>query len=435
VTWAATGGTIDASGVYKAGSRGGTYRVVATHTDGAFADTAAVAIDEPVPAPTLARVVLRPASVSLTTGADTQFVAWGRDSNGDSVAISATFSATGGSITSAGLYTAGSSAGTYRVLAAAGGLADTTLVTLTTPEVAPPPAPAEGSVPYGAFAAWQTTTALKDNSDYFTVGMGSDDASFIIARIDAARRMGKKVLLVMTGGKHDNYLSVIDGVLQFDRSKWNAKMQTFNTAEIRQAVAAGVADGVVVGNSVMDEPHVAGGADGGGNTWGPAGTMTKARVDDLCGYVKRIFPSLPTGVVHRHDVFEPTKDYQLCDFIVSQYAYRIGSVTTFRDAGLAFARRSNIRIAFSLNILDGGVQDKDGTWDCSGTGGKGTYSPNCRMTSQQVKDFGTTLGPAGCAMLMWRYDDAYMANTGNQAAFKAVAESLAKLQAVSCSST
>ena len=43
----------------------------------------------------------------------------------------------------------------------------------------------------------------------------------------------------------------------------------------------GVADGTIIGSRVMDEPYVSGGATGGGNTWGPKGTMTKARVDTL----------------------------------------------------------------------------------------------------------------------------------------------------------
>jgi hypothetical protein len=435
VTWSATGGSIDAAGVYKAGATAGTYRVVATHTGGSLADTAGVTIEAeeappPPPAsPTLAEVVVKPVSVSLTTGAVRQFLAFGRDSNGDSLAVVASYSASGGSITRAGLYTAGSTAGTFRVVAVVEGLADTAVVTLTAPEVEPPPAPVEGSVPYGAFAAWRGTE-LKQNSDYFTLGMGADNASGIVARIDAARRMGKKVLLVMTGGDHGNYLSVIDGQLQFDRNKWNAKMQTFNTAEIRRAVAAGVADGVVVGNSVMDEPHVSGGGDG--NTWGPVGTLTKARVDELCGYVKQIFPTLPVGVVHRHDIFEPSNTYRTCDFLISQYSNRLGSVSTFRDGGLAFARRSGIAIAFSMNILNGGVQDTDGTWDCTGTGGKGTYSPNCRMTPTQVRDYGQALGQSGCAMFMWRYDDLFMANSNNQSAFKAVADLLARQPRTLC---
>src|SRR5262245_29044613 len=50
VTWRATGGRIDASGLFRAGAQSGTYRVIAA-LPGAPADTAEIAITEP-PAPT-----------------------------------------------------------------------------------------------------------------------------------------------------------------------------------------------------------------------------------------------------------------------------------------------------------------------------------------------------------------------------------------------
>src|SRR5262249_40984037 len=150
-------------------------------------------------------------------------------------------------------------------------------------------------------------------------------------------------------GPHSDYMSTIDGVYQFDESKWRAKMETFNTATIRQAVAQGVADGTIVGSSVMGEPYVSGGASGGGNTWVPGGTMTQARVAPLCGVLKQIFPTLAAGVAHQHDVFEPTKSYYVCDFIIDQYDWRRGDVTTFRDAGLAMAQRDHHAIMFGIN--------------------------------------------------------------------------------------
>jgi hypothetical protein len=137
-------------------------------------------------------------------------------------------------------------------------------------------------------------------------------------------------------------------------------------------------------------------------------------------------------VVHRHDVFEPTKSYRVCDFIVSQYSSRIGSAESFRDAGLALARRDGIAIAFSMNILNGGQQDKDGAWDCAGTGGLGGYAPNCAMTPEQIREWGSLLGSAGCALLMWQYDAAFVARPENQRAFGDVAARLARTPARSC---
>src|SRR5712691_13304831 len=123
----------------------------------------------------------------------------------------------------------------------------------------------------------------------------------------------------------------------------------------------------------MDEPHVCG--LGPANTWGPCGTMTKAKVDQLCGLVKQMFPSLPAGAEHQHGIFEPTKSYQVCDFIVDQYGANQGSVTTFRDGGLALGARDHHAILFSMSVLDGGLKDTDGTYNCTGPGqgGIGTH--------------------------------------------------------------
>jgi hypothetical protein len=250
--------------------------------------------------------------------------------------------------------------------------------------------------------------------------------SNIVSRLGAARAVKAGLMLNMTGGNHEKYMT--DGV--FDYAKWKAAMDAYNTPTIRQAIAAAVADGTIVGNSVMDEPHVHGTGDG--NTWGPAGTMTKERVDQMCSYAKAIFPTLPVGVAQRHGAFEPTKSYRVCEFIISSYGNRFGSVTAFRDEGLAMARRDGHAIIFAFNILNGGVQDREGTWDCIGTGGKGTHEPNCRMTPAQVREAGMVLGPAGCALSMWRYDAAFMANPENQRAFKDVAARLATLPAKAC---
>ena len=437
VTWTADGGSIDPSGLFTAGSTPGAFRVIALHTDGKVADTAVVTITspdqptpsdpepappaepEPEPAPTLAQVILKPGSVSLLTGATKQFAVFGRDSQGDSVSVPVSYTATGGTITSTGLYTAGETAGTFRVVAAAEGKADTAVVTLTRMAATPT---GDVGLPFGPFALLTNTTEVAP----FTMAVQSVTASTLIGRIREARAAKAKLLLNMTGGAHENYLT--NGV--FDRTKWEARMSAFNTAELRQAVAEAVADGTIVGNSVMDEPHVSGQGDG--NTWGPPGTMTKARVDSLCRYVKDIFPTLPTGVAHRHDIFEPTKSYRSCDFIISQYSSRLGSVTTFRDEGIALARRDGHAIMFAINILNGGTQDKDGTWDCVGTGGKGTFSPNCRMTPAQVRDYGSLLGPAGCGLVMWRFDSIFMANPDNQRAFRDVGQVLAGAPSKAC---
>jgi len=334
------------------------------------------------------------------------------------------FSATGGTITPDGLFTAGSTPGAVRIIAESDSAVDTATVTVA----GSAPAESTRGIPFGPFDAWDAT-GLKPNTDVFTASIGSTNPSNILRRISAARAKGVKLILTMTGGSHQNYLS--GGV--FDMAKWQRRMDAYNTPPIQSAIAAAVADGTIIGNSVMDEPHVSGLGDG--NTWGPKGTMTKARVDELCAYVKNLFPSLPVGVVHPHRAFEPDKSYRVCEFLVDQYSWRQGDVTRFRDEGLEMAQRDRMAIAFSMNVLNGGIQAKrDGSWTCPAetTEGRGTHNPNCRMTAAQVREWGALLGSAGCAFVLWRYDDAYMSDPENQRAFADIAKVLSIRPATPC---
>jgi hypothetical protein len=149
VTWTATGGTVDASGLYAAGDTPGKHHVIATHAPGTLSDTATIII--PAPASVPAEVVLVPASATLAIGTTLQFQAYGRTAGGDSVAAAVGYTSTGGTIDTNGVYTAGTAAGTYRVIArlTGGTLADTASLTVT---VATPPTPSEP--PSGAHEGW-----------------------------------------------------------------------------------------------------------------------------------------------------------------------------------------------------------------------------------------------------------------------------------------
>jgi hypothetical protein len=138
VNWSATGGTINGSGRFTAGSTEGTFRVIAVRQGDTMADTSVVTISAPTGA-TLENIEVSPATVSVQAGATQQFAAVGRMSDGSTSAVTVNWTATGGTINSAGLFTAGSSTGTFRVIAVRQGdtMADTSTVTVT----APPPRP------------------------------------------------------------------------------------------------------------------------------------------------------------------------------------------------------------------------------------------------------------------------------------------------------
>ena len=156
VTWTASGGQVDASGLFTAGDEAGAFRVVATSVGTGLVDTVLGTIDPSLPPPvgsapdptpdstptpptTLAGVALSPSTATLEVGAKQEFAMQGVLADGSSMPVLATYTATGGSITAGGLYTAGATAGTYQVIASVNGgmLADTAtlIVTVAQPEL------------------------------------------------------------------------------------------------------------------------------------------------------------------------------------------------------------------------------------------------------------------------------------------------------------
>jgi hypothetical protein len=135
VTYSATGGTITAGGLYTAGATPGTFSVIATQQSGTKADTSAVAIV--APAPTLTKLTNSPKNVTLAQNGVAQFTTSATWSDGSITTPIVTYAATGGTITAGGLYTAGVTPGTFRVIATqqGGTKADTSTVSV----IAPPP--------------------------------------------------------------------------------------------------------------------------------------------------------------------------------------------------------------------------------------------------------------------------------------------------------
>lgn len=129
VTWIATGGSISMNGLYSAGSVAGTYRVIAVQQGGTLADTSVVRVE----APTVVALGITPQYTSVTPGGSQQFTASATWSNGSTILPPVTWSATGGTVSSNGLFTAGSTPGTYRVIVAGGGKADTSSVSIGAP--------------------------------------------------------------------------------------------------------------------------------------------------------------------------------------------------------------------------------------------------------------------------------------------------------------
>ena len=295
-------------------------------------------------------------------------------------------------------------------------------VTAPTEAPATDPAVAYSGIPYGPYDLWASTAELKWGPGPFTA---SHDNAFLpsslVQRIQAARQKRVRLVLAMTGGPNE---VITDG--KFDLGKWKARMDRLNTSAIKKAVSDGVADGTIVANKLMDEPEHP--------KWG--GVPTKTMLDQMATYARKIFPTLPMGIGHGAPGFKwrSGERYKVLDWVSVQYVwnYNQGDVTAWRNQVLTFARNNGVTPMFGLNILNGGVRDSQGAWDCPNTGGKGTRTSYCRMTSEQVRTYGQTIGPSGCAMLMWRYDAAFMSKVANQSAFRDVASLLNSRPPRSC---
>jgi hypothetical protein len=169
VAWSATGGTINSSGVFTAGSRTGTFQVTASGTTTSYEDYASVTISGSGSGATISRITLSPGSATLAPSASQQFSVSATLSDGSTQSSPAvTYAATGGTVSSSGLYRAGSTAGSYRLIATSGnGKADTSAITVssTAPTItALNLTPGSVTLAAGATAQFSVTATLSNGS-------------------------------------------------------------------------------------------------------------------------------------------------------------------------------------------------------------------------------------------------------------------------------
>ena len=158
VTWGSGNGNATVSGTgLVTGVSVGTSVITATSETINGTATATVTAAPP----TLVRIILSPDTATINTGGTKQFSTVGKYSDSSTSAVTPTYSATGGSVTASGLYTAGSTGGTFRVIATSSGLADTSTLTVVKPPVALViVTPALDTVSVGS--SYQLTATTKD---------------------------------------------------------------------------------------------------------------------------------------------------------------------------------------------------------------------------------------------------------------------------------
>jgi hypothetical protein len=384
VNWTATGGTVDAGGTYTAADVPGTYHVIAATVDGAHADTAVVSVT----APTLVSLTLLPASFSLTTGGTKQLTTSGINSLGDTVAPSVTFSATGGTVNTSGLYTAGSTGGSYRVIAKSGSLADTAAVTLT----APAPAPTSGvGVPFGPAHLPNDQFGVRTWYDGALRALTTSSAS-----TDLSYAKSKTIRLVVSlPGSRGGYTN---SDKTFNMTLWKQKMDAWRpqAAMLQNYYASGT----IIANYLVDEPDCS-------SCWGGK-VITGAQVAEMGSYAKSFLPNLPTLVRAVPAWFRKVGlTGNDIDLAWAQYEGPLHQPSAkmtpeqFRDLNVADAKALGMGVIMGLNALDGG----DGSSGLPGTFDLSTVSTRWQMSAAEVERAGTVFAkePYVCAVIDWRY--------------------------------
>jgi hypothetical protein len=152
VTWSvaegAAGGTVTTVGVYTAPATNGTYHVVATSVANATKSGSASVVVSSVP---VVVVSMSPHTKSIPLGGNATFTAIVTGSSDTAVSWSVLEGAAGGSVTSAGVYTAPGTGGTYHVVATSH--ADSSKTDMATVIVAP-------------FNTWYDVTGSVDATGY-----------------------------------------------------------------------------------------------------------------------------------------------------------------------------------------------------------------------------------------------------------------------------
>ncbi|MGE5801665.1 MAG: Ig-like domain-containing protein, partial [Gemmatimonadota bacterium] len=163
VRWSASAGAITSSGLFTADSLDDDVTITASLSSGSVSGDALARKLKVV------KLIVSPDASTLRPGASQQFTTRGVRNTGDTVGVSSSYSATGGTISGSGVFTAGAVAGNYRVIASRRELGDTAAVSIVNAPVASVTViPGTASLYVGRTA--QLTATLKDSAGSVVTG-------------------------------------------------------------------------------------------------------------------------------------------------------------------------------------------------------------------------------------------------------------------------
>ena len=279
----------------------------------------------------------------------------------------------------------------------------------------------------GCWNLWVGDSWEPTGTDILGIAVGASNSAAFPDRLAFCRANGKQIMPNLT----PNEAAVLDANGNWNLNQWKAYFN--ESVALKQLIAEAVADGVMIGAILIDEPF---------NTrWGttfrnhPKGG--KWLVDEMAVHAHSIHPTLPVGVTLDWDLWGDEKFYEM-DFQQCQYTHRQGTITDFRDGGLALKAFQGGKLAFALNVLNGGIQAKNfgDTCPLPETLGNGTRDGQCRMTAAQLESWGITLGTVSDSHLaFWRYEQSYFQRSDVQTALANIVAAIGVQAQVSLKST
>jgi hypothetical protein len=310
----------------------------------------------------------------------------------DSVEVSVVFTATGGTVTSSGLYTAGTTAGTYRIIAASGGLADTATITLIPPAAAAPPA-VQG-IPFGP---WHVPLDSLGKPGFpYNGGTLNGYGPTLKASLERVRAGKGRVALSLLRAETK------DATGRLSVAATESYLATWPD------ISDYIADGTVIGVIVSDDI-------GSAKLWGRE-VPPLGRIDSLALLVKNRWPSAVTMVRAKPTQLRG-RAWQWLETAWAQYdgPYRDGTPEKYREAQVASAKAQRLGLVLWMNVLDGGCGP---TSACrpSVPGPKvlGTFVNAERvrryqMSPQEVLNYGLVFlaEPYNCAAIHWQWSPGF----------------------------
>ncbi len=216
--------------------------------------------------------------------------------------------------------------------------------------------------------------------------------------LEAARKSGVSLVIHLTGSRRTHQTAT--GAFSLDL--FAQGLAAFQHIDLESYVA----DGTVVGHLMFDEPHDP-------SNWGGAPVPYKD-IDAAAAASKALWPSLPVGVGGPPSYLAGGAPWANLDFAFAQYLTKHGDVHDWLARETENAADSGLGLALSINILGGNNR---------------SY-----VTAEQLVEWGSLLAsaPQSCALLMWKYDTAYIDDPAIQAALLEVADVARRKTAVPC---